>query len=162
MAPGILLMVLGAICPGLAALLRFTVTQSTDSLGVKLTGFLQYVILAIGVLLFVLGLIKLIRTIVMNKKTVQKAQEEHAELQRIPLCKELTDGEFLQLDKGEKAVNKFVRGLVRIPTGIWNGIKKLGQFFKKAALGIANEFKDIWTTFVGMYFCIIYNTCTTK
>ena len=141
-------MVLGALCPVLAALLRLTVSQSTDSLGVKLTGFLQIVILLVGVLLMVLGTIKLIRTIVQNAKTVRQAQEENAELQKINLCSELSDAEFLQLDKGEKSVNKFVRGLVRIPVGIWNGIKKIGQFFKKAALGIGNEFKDIFRTFV--------------
>ena len=141
-------MVLGALCPAVALLLRLTVTQSTDSLGVKLTGFLQIVVLVIGVLLVVFGVINLVRTIVRNGRIVRQAQEEQAELHRIGLCRELSDAEFLQLDKGEKAVNKFVRGLVRIPVGTWNGIKKIGLFFKNAALGIVNECKDIWKTFV--------------
>ena len=56
--------------------------------------------------------------------------------------------EYLKLSKWKKFVYRLQSFFASIPTAIWNLFKGIGGFFKKAGLGIANEAKDIWTTFV--------------
>ncbi len=62
--------------------------------------------------------------------------------------KKYTDLEFLQLTKWQRMLYTLVCCLVSIPTGIWNGIKKLGRLVVKGCLAVKNEAVDIWTTFI--------------
>ena len=62
--------------------------------------------------------------------------------------KKYTDLEYLQLSKWERFRYKFLSFFAAIPVAIWNLFKGIGGFFKKVGLGVANEAKDIWTTFV--------------
>ena len=102
----------------------------------------------VGLGCLVFGVVSLIRTIKINKAVARKAAEEREEVTKLNLCKAYDDKTFLQFDKGEASFNRFMRTLIDIPKKLWNVCKKIGQFFKKAALSIANEVKDIWTTFV--------------
>ncbi len=152
MVIGVLLLSLGCFMliynSLLLALLRMgEPLDKTD--GSLITGIVFGVLFAIaGVACIVCGIVKLIRTIKGNKSAVQRAQEEGVELKSVNLCRELDGKDYLQLDKGEKAFNKFMRFLIGIPKAIWRGIKKIGLFFKKLGLSIVSEAKDIWTTFV--------------
>ena len=58
-----------------------------------------------------------------------------------------SDLEFLMLPKWRQWLYAFVCFLVDIPSGIWNGIKKIGSFIVKACLAVKNEAVDIVTTF---------------
>ena len=62
--------------------------------------------------------------------------------------KKYTDLEYLRLSKWERFQYKFLSFFAAIPVAIWNLIKGIGGFFKKAGLAVAGEAKDIWTTFV--------------
>ncbi len=62
--------------------------------------------------------------------------------------KKYTDLEYLKLSKWERFQYKFLSFFAAIPVAIWNLFKGIGGFFKKVGLGVANEAKDIWTTFV--------------
>ena len=61
--------------------------------------------------------------------------------------KNLSDLEFLKLNKFQKFWYKFVRFFVGIPRALWGLIKAIGRFFKKIGLGIWGELKDIGQTF---------------
>ena len=56
--------------------------------------------------------------------------------------------EYLKLSKWQKFVYRFKSFFTSIPKKLGNGFLKIGHFFKKCGLAIANEAKDIWTTFV--------------
>ncbi len=56
--------------------------------------------------------------------------------------------EYLKLSKWQKFVYRLRSFFTSIPKGIGKGFLKIGQFFKKIGLSVANEVKDIWTTFV--------------
>ena len=123
--------------------------RPAEKAGSYITGIVFGVLfMIIGVACVAWMVVKLIRTIRANKNVVREAEQTGAEVQRVNLCSELDGKDYLRLDKGEKAFHKFMRFLIGIPKGIWNGIKKIGLFFKKVGLAIANEAKDIWTTFV--------------
>ena len=62
--------------------------------------------------------------------------------------KKYSDLEYLKLSKGERFKYKFLSFFAAIPVAIGNLFKGIGGWFKKAGLSIANEAKDIWTTFV--------------
>jgi arabinogalactan oligomer/maltooligosaccharide transport system permease protein len=56
--------------------------------------------------------------------------------------------EYLKLSKWQKFVYRLRRFFTSIPKALGNFLLKIGLFFKKFGLAVANEFKDIWTTFV--------------
>jgi len=56
--------------------------------------------------------------------------------------------EYLKLSKWQKFVYRLRSFFTSIPKAIGKGFLKIGQFFKKCGLAVANEAKDIWTTFV--------------
>ena len=62
--------------------------------------------------------------------------------------KKVSDLEYLKLSKWQRFWHRFASFFAAIPGAIWNLIKKIGLWFKKAGLAIGNEVKDIWTTFV--------------
>ena len=62
--------------------------------------------------------------------------------------KKYSDLEYLRLSKGERLKYKFLSFFAATPVAIGNLFKGIGGWFKKAGLSIANEAKDIWTTFV--------------
>ena len=62
--------------------------------------------------------------------------------------KQYTDLEFLRLSKWQRFQHRFISFFVAIPVAIWHFILGIGRFLKKAGSAVANEAKDIWTTFV--------------
>lgn len=58
-----------------------------------------------------------------------------------------TDLQYLKLSRWKKFIYKIACFFLSIPVGIKNGIFAIGRFFKKLALGIARELKDIYVTF---------------
>ena len=62
--------------------------------------------------------------------------------------KKYSDLEYLKLSKWERFQYKFLSFFAAIPVAIWNAIKGIGNWFKKAGLAIGNEPKDIVMTFV--------------
>ena len=62
--------------------------------------------------------------------------------------KKYTDLEYLRLSKWERFKYRFLGFFAAIPVAIWHFILGIGGLFKKASLAVANEAKDIWTTFV--------------
>ena len=62
--------------------------------------------------------------------------------------KKYSDLEYLRLSKWNKFTYRFLSFFASIPTAIWNGIKSIGLWFKKAGLTIAGEAKDIVQTFI--------------
>ncbi len=61
--------------------------------------------------------------------------------------KRYSDLEYLRLSKWDRFVYKLQCFFVAIPQKLWQFILSIGRFFKKAGLGIAKEFTDIWLTF---------------
>ena len=61
--------------------------------------------------------------------------------------KRYSDLEYLKLSWFNKILYKIASFFIGIPGAIWNAIKKIGGFFKKAGLAIAGECKDIVQTF---------------
>ena len=62
--------------------------------------------------------------------------------------KKYSDLEYLRLSKWNKFTYRFLSFFASIPVAIWNGIKNIGLWFKKAGLTIAGEAKDIVQTFI--------------
>jgi arabinogalactan oligomer/maltooligosaccharide transport system permease protein len=62
--------------------------------------------------------------------------------------KKYSDLEYLKLSKWERFQYKFLSFFANIPVAIWNAIKGIGNWFKKAGLAIGNEAKDIVQTFI--------------
>ena len=62
--------------------------------------------------------------------------------------KKYTDLEYLRLSKWERFKYRFLSFFAAIPVAIWRFILSIGGVFKKVGLAVANEAKDIWTTFV--------------
>ena len=62
--------------------------------------------------------------------------------------KKYSDLEYLRLSKWNKFTYRFLSFFASIPVAIWNGIKNIGLWFKKAGLAIAGEAKDIVQTFI--------------
>ena len=62
--------------------------------------------------------------------------------------KKYSDLEYLRLSKWNRFTYRFLSFFASIPTAIWNGIKSIGLWFKKAGLAIAGEAKDIVQTFI--------------
>ena len=60
----------------------------------------------------------------------------------------LSDLEYLRLNKFQKFGYNFISFFASIPHKLLNLFKKIGLFFKRLGLGIANFFKDIALTFV--------------
>ena len=56
--------------------------------------------------------------------------------------------EYLKLSKWNKFVYRLLSFFTAIPKKLGGGCVKIGQFFKKLALGLVNELKDIWNTFI--------------
>ena len=56
--------------------------------------------------------------------------------------------EYLKLSKWNKFTYRFLSFFASIPKKLWNLVLSIGRFFKNLGLGIANECKDIVTTFV--------------
>ena len=71
--------------------------------------------------------------------------------------KKYTDLEYLRLSKGERFKYRFLSFFAAIPVACWRFILNIGGWFKKAGLAVANEAKDIWTTFVDGDWKAIYN-----
>ncbi|MBE6619787.1 MAG: sugar ABC transporter permease [Ruminococcaceae bacterium] len=61
--------------------------------------------------------------------------------------KRYSDLEYLKLPKWRRFLYTLLCLIVGIPSGIWNGIKKIGNAFVKFGKRIAFEFKDIYLTF---------------
>ena len=61
--------------------------------------------------------------------------------------KRYSDLEFLKLSKGQKFLYKLTSFFAAIPRAIGNLFLAIGRFFKNLGLGVANECKDIFTTF---------------
>lgn len=61
--------------------------------------------------------------------------------------KRYSDLEYLKLPKWRRFLYTLLCLIVGIPSGIWNGIKKIGNAFAKLGKRIAFEFKDIYLTF---------------
>lgn len=61
--------------------------------------------------------------------------------------KRYSDLEYLKLPKWRRLLYTLVCFIVAIPSGIVNGIKKLGGLIKNLFIGIKNEFVDIYLTF---------------
>ena len=62
--------------------------------------------------------------------------------------KKYSDLEYLRLSKWNKFTYRFLSFFASIPVAIWNGIKNIGLWFKKAGLAIAGEAEDIVQTFI--------------
>ena len=62
--------------------------------------------------------------------------------------KRYSDLEYLRLSKGQKFLYKLASFFTAIPRKLLNLVLAIGRFFKNIGLGIANEAKDIVTTFV--------------
>ncbi|MBQ9468621.1 MAG: sugar ABC transporter permease [Clostridia bacterium] len=62
--------------------------------------------------------------------------------------KKYSDLEYLKLPKWKRFFYKIASFFASIPTKLKNLIFKIGRFFKAVFLGIAGEFKDVFTTFV--------------
>lgn len=60
----------------------------------------------------------------------------------------ITDLEYLRHGKWWRFWYRFAMFFVSIPFKIWNGIKKLGLWFKKVGIKIGTFFKDLGVTFV--------------
>ncbi len=103
---------------------------------------------AVGVGMALGGVFSLFGRIRRNKHAAEEAAAQGVEVTRLNLAKKLDDKDFLQLDKGERAFYKVTRFIFNIPNAIWNGIKKIGLFFKKFGLSVAHEAKDIVMTFI--------------
>ena len=58
-----------------------------------------------------------------------------------------SDVEYLKLSKFKRFLYRFLSFFAGIPGAIWNFLKKIGNGIKKGALAVANEAKDIVTTF---------------
>ena len=61
--------------------------------------------------------------------------------------KKYSDLEYLKLSKFKRFLYRFLSFFAGIPGAIWNFLKKIGNGIKKGALAVANEAKDIVTTF---------------
>ena len=62
--------------------------------------------------------------------------------------KHYSDLEYLKLSKGKKFGYRVASFFTGIPTALWNFVKKVGNGIKNAAVAVANEAKDIVTTFI--------------
>ncbi len=62
--------------------------------------------------------------------------------------KKYSDLEYLRLPKWKRFVYALVCFLIAIPTGIWNGIKKLGGLIKKFCIHVKDIAADILFTFI--------------
>ncbi len=62
--------------------------------------------------------------------------------------KKYSDLEYLKLPKWKRFLYKIASFFASIPTGIVNGLRKSGLFFKNLGLSIVNFFKDLVMTFV--------------
>ncbi len=61
--------------------------------------------------------------------------------------KTLTDLEYLKLSKGQRLVHRICSFFASIPTGLKNLVLSIGRGIGKAAVGIKDEFADLWNTF---------------
>lgn len=62
--------------------------------------------------------------------------------------KHYSDLEYLKLSKWQRFGYRFLSFFAGIPGALWNVLKAIGMWFKKAGLAIASEAKDIVQTFV--------------
>ena len=62
--------------------------------------------------------------------------------------KHYSDLEYLQLSKGKRFGYRVASFFTGIPKALWNFVKKIGNILKNAGLAVANEAKDIVSTFV--------------
>ncbi len=62
--------------------------------------------------------------------------------------KHYSDLEYLKLSKWQRFGYRVASFFAGIPKAIWNFIKRIGLLLKTIALVVANEAKDIWSTFV--------------